>query len=142
MAGDGVAEGALAFLGEPAHEAGTVLDLTTGIGQGLALLQGHDGGQVLAVGLQQVIPGQQTLAALVGAQRAPLHECRLGGVHRTPDLLDFQHRDMADGLASGGIEDGLLTTGIAVSPLAVDIGILTEQSQIAELVGQRHKHLP
>ena len=138
VAGDGLTEGALALLGEPAHEAGPVLHLAAGVGQRLALLEGHDESEVLAVGLQQVVPGEQALAPLIGTQGAPVHKGGLGGIHGAGDLVRLQPGDVAQGLASGRVEHGLLAVAVAVSPLAIHVGVLTEQTRIAELVGQSH----
>src|SRR5690606_28290936 len=48
-AGDGVAIGAPGFLGEPFQEGGGIGDFALGFGERFALLQGHDGGQVVLV---------------------------------------------------------------------------------------------
>ena len=50
MGGDGVAVDPLAFLREPLDEGGGVGDLAPGFGQRLALLGGHEDGQVFLVG--------------------------------------------------------------------------------------------
>ena len=52
--GDGFAVDALGFFGKPFQKAGSVADFALGFGQGFALLGGHDAGQVVGVGVQQV----------------------------------------------------------------------------------------
>ena len=49
VAGDHVAVEALAFLGEPLDERGGIGDLALRFGERLALLGGHEGGEVLLV---------------------------------------------------------------------------------------------
>ena len=67
---DRVAIDALALLAEPLDEGGGIGDLAAQLGQGLALLGGHQGGEILLVRHHQIEPFAQDL------RRAPWRSCR------------------------------------------------------------------
>ncbi|BBI52820.1 hypothetical protein HORIV_52410 [Vreelandella olivaria] len=87
--------------------------------------------------MNQVIPGQQTLTALVGAQRPPVHKRRFCGIHSGGDLLSFQQRDMANGFIGGGVINRFFATALPVDSLTVHVGVLPEQTRIFQALGER-----
>ncbi len=67
---DHVAIDPLGLLGEPLDEAGAVGHLAAALGQGLALFGGHQPGQVLLIGHDQIEPGSHQ------RRRVPWRSCR------------------------------------------------------------------
>ncbi|MCY1362541.1 hypothetical protein D9M69_492650 [compost metagenome] len=133
MAGNGVAIDALAFLGEPLDEGGGIDDLALGLGQRLALLGGHQAGQVVLVLDHQLEPAAQAVGALLGGQRAPGRQRLVGSLDGAAGLGSAHLRHSADDLAGSRVVhlDGLAAVGI--DPGAVDVGLLTEQRGVFEL---------
>jgi hypothetical protein len=130
--GDGVAIDPLAFLGEEIDEPGGIGDLAAAFGQRLALLGGHDDGQVLGIGEHQVGEAAQHNAALLGGLGTPR------GLHavRRPDgaarLRRGGRRYRADRLAGGGVVHGQRRAGVGIHPLAFDEVCLAEQTGVLQ----------
>jgi len=132
MAGDHVAVDALGFLGEPLDEARAIGDLALGLGQGLALLGGHDGGQVLLILHHQVEPLAQDGGALLGGHGAP---GRPGGVRRldgATGLVGAHVGNGAEHLARRGVRHLDRLAGIGVGPFPVDVALLPEQALVLD----------
>lgn len=77
--GNDVAVDASSLLSVPLQEAGGKDDLADGIGLGLAVLPGDDGGQVVLVLHDQVVPSPQDARALSAGARAPERQGDGGG---------------------------------------------------------------
>ncbi|KFF33976.1 hypothetical protein G039_0317965 [Pseudomonas aeruginosa VRFPA01] len=130
VAGDVAAVQAPGLFGEPGDEAGGVVDLAPGLGQGLALFLGEHLRQVLAVPADQFGPAQQGRGALVQGQLAPGREGRGGGIHRGDYLLAFEQRYVADDLAAGRVFHGDAGAAGAMQPLAVDVAQRLEEEGV------------
>ena len=102
---DDVAVDPLGFLGEPLEERGAVGDLALGLGQRLALLAGHQEGEVVGVGHDQLEPAAQDGRPLLGGLRPPGRQRALGRLDRAPGLGDADAGHGADGLAGGRVGD-------------------------------------
>ena len=85
--GNGLAIDALGLLGEELDEGRAIGDLAAGFGQGLALLGGHDLGQVLLVVDHQVEPFAQDRGALLGGLGGPARAGLFGGVDGLAGLV-------------------------------------------------------
>jgi hypothetical protein len=70
----------LGLLGEVLGKGGAVVDLAARLGERLALLQGHDQGEVFLVLAHQLEPAAQDVAALLRQQRGPAGEGLVGGI--------------------------------------------------------------
>ncbi len=140
MPGNGVAVDALGFLGEPLDERGGVGDLALGLGQRLALLQGHQAAQIVLVLHQKLEPAAQLLRTLLGGQITPGRQRTLGGIDGATGFRGAHLRHRAKRFAGGRVvhADGLAAVGI--DPGAIDIGLLTEQSGVFELHGSLLGH--
>lgn len=75
---DGVAVDTGRLLAEPLEEVGGVGDLALGVGDGLAVLPGDEGGEVLGVLHHEVVPAAQQLRALTAGLGAEGLESRGG----------------------------------------------------------------
>ena len=130
---DDVAIDPLGFLREPLEERGAVGDLALGLGQRLALLAGHQEGEVVGVGHDQLEPAAQDRRPLLGGLGPPGRQRPLGGLDRPARLGHADAGHGADGLAVGrvGDLDGLAVVG--VDPRAVDVALLAEQALVGEL---------
>ena len=117
---DHAAIGAPPFLGEPVDGVGAVVDLRLGLGQGLALLHGHQRGDELDALAQQVGGLPHDLRALVGADPLPRLEALGGRLERFVEVLALGEGELADGVAAGRIDDGNRAAGARGTPLAVD----------------------
>ncbi|MNN34226.1 hypothetical protein D3C81_1480220 [compost metagenome] len=133
MARNHVTVDALGFFGEPFDEGSGVDDFALGFGQRLALLGGHQAGQVILVLDHQLEPAAQLVGALLGGQRTPGRQGLFGSLDGTTGFCCAHLRHAADDLAGRRVVhlDGLAAVGI--HPGAVDIGLLTEQLGIFEL---------
>ena len=105
VAGNDVAVEALAFLGEPLDEGSRVGDLAFRFRQRLALLGGHDDGEIIDVREHEIEPAPHDLRAL---GRRLLRPGGQGGVRGLDSAARFggaHVRHAAEHLAVGGIAD-------------------------------------
>jgi hypothetical protein len=135
MRGDGVAVDALALLGEPLDEGGCIGDLAAALGQGLALLGGHQLRQILLVRHHQLEPFPQDAGTLLGGPGAPGGQRAIGRLDGAPRLAGAHLGDGAEALAVRRILDRNGAAAIGVDPRAVDIALLPEQLRIREFHG-------
>ena len=135
MLRDGVAVDALALLGEPFDEGGGIDDLALGFRQRLALLGGHQLGEVFLVLQHEIGPLAHHLGALLGGFGAPGGKCPLGGLDRAPRLVRPHARDGAEDLVGGRIVDLDRGLTVGIDPGAVDVAFLPEQALVLELHG-------
>ena len=126
---------ALGFLGEPLDEGGGVGDLALGLGQRLALLQGHQATQVVLVLHQQLEPATQLARTFLGGQRAPGRQRLLGGLDGATGFRAAHLRYVADDLAGRRVVHGDGLAAVGIQPLAIDIGLLAEQLGVLQLHG-------
>ena len=114
---------------EQLRDTGGVLDvlqpphhLARGVGQGLALLGGHDRGELVEVPVQQLTEGEHHRGALGQRGPAPLGCGADGGGHHLADLLGAREVDLRGLRAGGGVEDrggaaGASGHGASVDPV-------------------------
>ncbi|MPM58715.1 hypothetical protein SDC9_105548 [bioreactor metagenome] len=103
---------ALAFFGKPFDERGGVGDLATRFGQGFALLQRHDAGEVFLVLEYQCVPAAQDGGAFVGGAGGPGGEGGVGGVNCGGGFVVAQFGDVADEVARCRIADFEFVGGV------------------------------
>ena len=130
--GDALDVRAVGLLGVELDEGGGVVDLAAGFGEGLALLAGHDAGEILAGGEDQRVPAAEDGAALLRQQGGPGGEGRLRGVGGGAGLGGGEGGDVADGVAGGGVGDGEGRARLAGGPAAGDVGEAAQQAGVGE----------
>src|SRR5690606_881496 len=101
---DHVAVYAAAFLGEPGDEAGGIDHFTLRLGEDLALLDGHDDGEVISVFNDQVGPAVQDIGALFGGQLGPRRLGSVGGFNSAPCLGTAAACDLGDQFTGRGVQ--------------------------------------
>ena len=99
-----MAIGAARFFGEPVDGVSAAHDFHPGFGQRLALLHGHQAGDVVGAAAQEVGGFAHDLRALEGADLAPGGEAALGGGQRRVQIDLGGVGDGADHLLIGGVE--------------------------------------
>ena len=127
---DGAAIGALALLGEPLDKAGAIGHLALGLGQRLALLAGHDAGQLVAVSGDGGKPGVELVAALLGGQRRPGRLRCVGCRDGAAGILGIHVGHLGNDGTAGGVGDleGAAAGGLA--PLSIYIGAGCDQAGV------------
>ena len=132
--GNGFAIDALGFLGEEFDEGGAIGDFAARFGQGLALLGGHDLGQVFLVLHHQVEPFAQDGGAFLGGLLGPVLLGAFGGLDglRVSAAPSFGTVPMTLSLT------GLVTSMVldAAHPFAVDVAFVLEQRLVLQYVAQ------
>lgn len=104
-----------------ADAGGDGTDVTLGHGDGLAVVEGLDGGEGLDVALNEVSKLQQELGADSGGSGAPLALKGLAGsCDGNVDILLGGFADGGDDLLSGGVDDLKLLLVNTLNPLVVD----------------------
>ncbi|MCY1245903.1 hypothetical protein D9M72_590920 [compost metagenome] len=73
------------------------------------------------------MPALERIAALLGGQRAPGRPGLVGGLDSQARMLGAEVRHSADQFTGGRVEDVLTGAIRRVQPLAIDVGLLTEQ---------------
>jgi hypothetical protein len=127
---DGVAVDALALLGEPFDERGGIGDLAAALGQGLALLGGHQLREILLVRHHQLEPFAQDAGALLGGLGTPGGQRAIGRRDGSARLGGAHLGHGAEALAIGRILDRNGAAAIGVDPGAVDVALLAEQLSV------------
>ena len=131
--GNGVAIDALALLGEPFEKAGGVGDLAARLGQRLALLAGHQIGQILLMGVQQLEPAAQDHGARLGGLRPPARQCSSSSGNGAPGFIRATGRHLTESLAAGRIVNGQSGAVRGADPATVHIAVFPEQARVAQL---------
>lgn len=132
--GDGLAIDAGGLLAEPLEKAGGVGDLAAGVGEGLAVLPGDEGGEVGGVLGDEVVPPAQQLGALATGLGAEGGEGGVGGVDGAGRVLGVELGAGADELAGGRVVDLKGPARGGLDPLAVDVAdARLEERRVAEL---------
>ncbi len=133
MARNHVAIDALGLFGKPLDKGSRVSDFAFGLGQRLALLQGHQTTEVVLVFNHQFEPTTQLGATLFGGQRTPGRQRLVSGLDGATGFSSAHLRHGAENLVGRRIVDldGLATVGI--SPGAIDVRLLAEQLRVFEL---------
>ena len=127
--GNGAAIGALALFREPLDEAGTVGYLALGLGEGFALLAGHDAGQFILVDHDEFEPGVEPAAALLGGEGGP---GGLGIVSRRygePGVRLVHVGYLGDELAGRRVQDLETLSAMGLAPAAIYIGKGLDQGE-------------
>ncbi len=126
----GFAVDALGFFGKPLDEAGAIGDFAFGLGQGLALLGGHDAAEVVLIGHEQLEPFAQNAAALFGGFAAPGGPGGIGSGYRGLGILRAEVGDFGELGAGGRVMDG--EAAGAGDPLSVEEGVGLEEAGVFE----------
>jgi hypothetical protein len=118
------------FLGEPLHEAGAVVDLAGGLGQGLALFVRHQARQVVAGREDRGVPGLEQGGPFAGRRIAPRGE----GVARRADGRLHAGRPAPGHVAHDGRVGGVVDRQplAAALPLPANVGRLAKQACVPE----------
>ncbi len=126
---------AFAFLGEPLDEGGGVADLAPGFRERLALLGGHDGGEIFAMLEHQVEPTPEDDTAILRRARRPSRKSRLG---RGDRASRFGRRHVGYGAQRRlgcRIDDCGRGAGVRADPFAADVGLRAQQAGVFEVHG-------
>ena len=127
MRRDGVAVDALGLLGEPLDERRAVDHLAARLGQRLALLAGHQPGELLLVRDLQIEPAPQDRGTLLGGLGTPCRPRRLGCRHRTLGLGRAQVGHLGQGRTVRRIGDREAGAVVGTHPGTVDEGVAAQQ---------------
>ena len=133
MTGDNVTVDSLGFFAKPLQEGRCIGNLATCFGQRLALLCGHDAGQVFLVLHHQLKPLAQYLGALLGSALTPL---LLGNTRRFDGTTGFvcaHVRHTAEAFMGSRIGDVGARALIGLAPVTGDKGLLAKQVGAVQL---------
>ena len=119
--GDRLPVDPLGLFGEPDQEVGRVLHLDPGRPQRLALLGGHQPGQVVGALRHQPVRVVQEPGPLVRGPARPGGERRLGGGHGVPNVLGLRRADLREDLGCRRVGHGEREPGCRRLPLTVDV---------------------
>ena len=133
VAGDHVAIDALGFFGEPLDKGSGVDDFALGLGQRLALFEGHQAAEVVLVFDQQFEPAAQLVGALLGGECTPGWQGLVGGFDGAAGFRGAHLRHGAENLARGRVVDLDGLTIVRIDPSAIDKGLLAEQLGVFKL---------
>jgi hypothetical protein len=116
-----------ACLGEPLDERRAIDHFASRLGQRLALLAGHQPGEILLVRELQVEPAAQDCGALLGRLRTPRRPGGLGGGHRTLGLGRAQVGHFGQECAVRRVGDREPGTVVGTNPGTVDERVTAQQ---------------
>jgi hypothetical protein len=119
--GDDTAIGASPFFGKPVDGVGTGHHFHARLGQGFALLQGHQAGHLVGALTQQLRRFAQGLVALKGADAAPHFKPALGRIGGLGDVLQVRTSELPHDSAGGRVTHWQAARAGAGAPLAVDM---------------------
>lgn len=91
------------LLGEPLEEVGGVGGLSSGIGQGLAVLQGDDLGDVLGVFDHEVVPAAEKTRSLLRGNLAECLEGIVGSIDGNLSVFSVKFRALGNLLSSSRV---------------------------------------
>lgn len=119
-------------------------DIATGVGDGLAVVEGLDGSEEVEVLLGEVGELEEEVASLLGSGLLPLAlESLAGSGDGQVDILLSTLADGGDGLLGGGVDDLELLLVDTLNPLAVDVeadGLLVGTSDGGGELGGEGSH--
>ncbi len=133
--GEGVAADALGLLGEPLEEARRVGHLAARLGERLALLGGHQQGEVLGVRQHQLVPLAQDGGALLAGEGAPGRPGRVGGGDGAARLGGAHVGHAGEMRAAGGVVDVEGGAAVGAAPGAADQRLGAEKGKLVEFHG-------
>ena len=133
MRRNSVSVNALGFLAKPFEERGGVSDFTFRFAEGLALLKGHEAGQIVLIFHHEVEPAAKNGGALLGGFLAPGGEGAIGGFDGLAGFGAGEFWDGADDFAGGGIVHFERLAGRCLNPLTIDVTGFAEEAGIFEL---------
>jgi hypothetical protein len=132
MRGDAFDVRPLRLLGVELDEARRIVDLALGLGERLALLDGHGQRQVVRVRDHQPVPRLQHGCAVLRQQRRPGRERGVGGVDGGRAFRARQRRHVGQMRAVGGVEDADRGAVGGRAPGAADISERAHKARIRE----------
>ena len=115
-----VAVDAPCLLGEPLDETRRVFDLAARLGQRLALLGHHDGGEIVAVLQDQVEPAAQQLRAGLCRRSTPARKCSMRCFNRMLGVDFSATRHITDAFGIGRIVNSDVRIVGGIPPFAAD----------------------
>ena len=127
----GLAVNALGFFGKPLDKTGSVGHFALGLGKRFALLGGHDAGQVVLVGHDQIEPFAQNIGALFARFGAPGRPGGVGCGNGLFGLRSAQIRNVRQFQSGGRV---VHPEGVAAThPLAVDQALVFDQAGVLQV---------
>ena len=132
MAGHALDIEALGLFGVPFHEGSRIGDLPERLGQGLALLERHEKGEILAGFKNEIMPGPQAGGALLRQQHFPGGQGKGRGVDCLRCFIRAKPGDAGNDQSRSRIADLEAGIGYRSGPAAVDIGHLAQQAGIPQ----------
>jgi hypothetical protein len=118
------------LLGEPLKERGAVGNLTRCFGEGLAHLGGHDGGQPVGIGSDQIEGAPQDVCALARGRFAPRGLCTAGSLDGVERIVSPTVGDLGNDFVRCRVfhDEGGSARGF--SPATVDEQVGVEGAQV------------
>ena len=126
-AGDALAVGALAFLGEPFEERGGVGHFAARLGERLARFGGDQPGEVVLVREQACLQAHQQGGALLGRGLPPGGQRGFGGGDRAPGFGSAHQRNFGEAVAASRIAYRETAAVVGGEPAVADAGQGTEE---------------
>src|SRR5690606_26514803 len=124
---DRLAVDALGLFRVPLDIGGGIEDFAARLRQGLAHFGGEDGGQLVGIGDDQVVPLAQQGAAVLGGSGGPWALRLVGGIDGGGGLARAHFRQRRQFFARRGIEDIEGRGAVAADPVAVDIAGVAQE---------------
>ncbi|MCY1554087.1 hypothetical protein D9M68_906320 [compost metagenome] len=124
MPGDDIAIDPPGFLGEPFDKARAIGDLTLGLGQRLALLDGEDGSKIVPMFDHEIEPGAQQVRPLLGRAGGPAFPSDISSFDSTARCVGIKIGDVADDFTRSRIGHRDAGFGRRLDPFAGHIGRL------------------
>ena len=119
--GDDAAIGASPFFRKPVDGVGTGHHFQARLGQGLALLHGHQAGHLVSTLAQQLRRFAHGLVALKGADAAPYFKPALGRISGLGDVFQVRTGQLAHDSAGSRVTHWQAARAGTWAPLAVDM---------------------
>ncbi len=130
--GDALDIRALGLLGVEFEEGGGIVDLAARLGERLALFEGHDAGEILAMREHEVEPAAQQRRTGLRQGCGPGGKGGVGGIDGGRAFGGRKRRDGADPGAVGGVADGEARAAPGTFPAAVHIGEAAQERTVGK----------
>ena len=132
VAGNRVAVHALGLFAKPFQKASRIQHLALRLRKRLALLGGHQHGQIILMMQHQVEHAAQHVRALPGGHVCPRRERRMRGIDGTPGFIRTHVWHRAQQRACGGVAYFAGTAGRGRTPLARNQCLVAQQLRIGQ----------
>ena len=130
------------FFGIPAEEFGGVRHFSAGVGQGLAVFEGDEVGDLLAALGHQLEAAAQDFGATARRRRGPLREGCCRGVDGGEAVLDVGVGDVGDDGSVGGVDhlDGVTAAGVLPVPGDQQLAGHRQAVDVERFLGGKESH--